>query len=176
MEETIEKIKKEEDIFSKAKLIKYLLEEKSIKVIDLAKRLSITSSYLCHLNRLNKLPDIVVDGYYSKLISVSYLFLISRVKDEKKLIEIYEKVLSDNLTIRKTEDLIREVVYEVKNKGNYIKPKEKNELLNRIKEKVPNAEVRVHQTRTKGTIFLEIKGNLEKTSGLIKEIFRKLTN
>ena len=79
MDETIEKIKKETDVFSKAKLIRYLIREKNVKVIDLAKKLSLTPSYICHLNRLNSLSEIIVDGYYSHLISTSHLFLLSRI-------------------------------------------------------------------------------------------------
>lgn len=176
MDEAIGRIKNESDVFSKAKLIRHLLKEKNVKVADLAGKLSMTSSYLCHINRLNKLPDIVIDGYYSHLINISHLFLISRVNDEKKLIEIYEKVLSDNLTVKQTEDLIREVVYEVKNKGNYIKPKDKSELIKKIKDKIPDSGVLITQTRTRGKIFFEIKGSLEKSSKLIKEIVNKLAD
>lgn len=170
MEEILEKIKKEVDVFKKAKLIKYLLKEKKLKVYQLAEKLSITPAYLCHLNRLNNLPDIVVDGYYSKLITISHLFLISRVKDEDKIIKIYEKVLADNLTIRQTEELIREVIYEIKDKGNYLKTKEKQKIIEGIKNKYQKVEVKISQTRTRGSLFIEIKGNLETTSKILKEL------
>jgi len=172
MDELIERIKNEKDIFSKAKLIKHLLKEKSIKVVDLAGKLWMTSSYLCHLNRLNNLPEIVIDGYYSGLVNISHLFLISRVKEEKKLIQIYEKILSDNLTVKQTEDLIREIVYEIKNKGNYIKKKEKEDLIYRIKNRFPDANINITQTRTKSKVMIEIKGNLEKTSKMLRELGR----
>lgn len=174
MEEIIEKIKKEIDIFKKAKLIRYLLKEKKLKVYQLAEKLSITSAYLCHLNRLNNLPEIVIDGYYSKLITISHLFLISRVKDDDKIIKIYEKVLADNLTIRQTEELIREIVYEIKDKGNYLKAKEKQKIIEQIKNKYQKIEVKINQTRTKGSLFLEIKGNLETTSKVLKKLGQSL--
>lgn len=174
MEEIVEKIKKETDIFKKAKLIRYLLKEKKLKVYQLAEKLSITPAYLCHLNRLNNLPEIVIDGYYSKLITISHLFLISRVKDEIKVINIYEKVLADNLTIRQTEELIREIVYEIKDKGNYLKTKEKQEIINQIKNKYQKIEVKISQTRTKGSLFLEIKGDLETTSKVLKKLGQSL--
>jgi len=95
----IEQIKKEEDIFTKAKLIKFLRKKKDIPLKDIARKLQLTSSYVCHILRLNNLPEIIVDGYYSKQITISHLFILSRVKDKNKLISIYEKVLTDSLTV-----------------------------------------------------------------------------
>jgi len=174
MDETIEKIKKETDVFSKAKLIRYLLREKNYKVIDLAKKLSLTSSYICHLNRLNHISEMIVDGYYSKLINISQLFLLSRIKDLKKMFTVYEKVLSDDLTIRQTEELIREIIYEVKTKGSFLKPQNKAELIEAVEKKYPDLKVNISQTRTKARINLEIKGSLEKTTKLTKDIIKKL--
>ena len=59
MTQEIDKIKKESDIFFKAKLIASFLKEKNFRIIDLAKELQLTSSYICHLLRLNKLPEII---------------------------------------------------------------------------------------------------------------------
>lgn len=174
MEDTIEKIKKETNVFSKAKLIRYLLREKNIKVIDLAKKLSLTSSYICHLNRLNHISEIIVDGYYSNLVNISQLFLLSRIKNSKKMLEIYEKILSDDLTIRQTEELIREVIYEVKTKGSFLKPQDKAELIETVGMKYPNLKINITQTRTKARINLEIKGSLDQTTKLTKEIIKKL--
>ncbi|MBI5127720.1 hypothetical protein HZA76_04670 [Candidatus Roizmanbacteria bacterium] len=175
MDDVVEKIKKEQDVFSKAKLIRFLLVEKDFRVKDLAQKLSITSSYLCHLNRLNNLPDIIVDGYYSKLVDISHLFLISRVKDEKKLLEIYEKVLADNLTIKQTEELIRAAVYQVNSKGSFILEEDKTRMSREIERKFPGAKISISQTRIKTKIELEIKGDLEDSSKTAKEILKKLT-
>lgn len=174
MNDIVENIKKETDVFSKAKLIKHLLEKENYRVVDLAKKLSITPSYLCHLNRLNRLPDIIIDGYYSKLIKLSHLFIISRVKDENKLIQIYEKVLSENLTIKQTEDQIREIIYEVSNKGDFISKKTKDDLINKVQKKYPDANFQMSQTRTKSKILIEIKGSLDKTSRAAKQIINGL--
>ena len=117
----IDKIKTEKDIFVKAKLIFSLRRDKNVKVMDIASKLGINSSYVCHINRLNKLPDIVVDGYYSKLVSISHLFLISRLQDKQKMVDIYEKILAQSLSVKDTEDAIREYLYNFKNRGHYIR-------------------------------------------------------
>jgi hypothetical protein len=175
MDEIIERIKKENDVFSKAKLIRHLLREKEIRVVDLAGKLGMTPAYICHLNRLNTLPEAVIDGYYSKLINISTLFLLSRIKDKQKLIAIYEKVLTYNPTLKEIEDLIHEEIYQISNRGDFIKKEDREKMIDRLKKKVKNAEIKISQTRTRGRIIFEIKGNLEETSKTIKKIIGAMT-
>jgi hypothetical protein len=75
----IEQIKSETNFITKAKLLRFLTVDKEIKIKDISQRLSMKESYVCHILRLNKLNDMIVDGYYSKLISISHLFIISRL-------------------------------------------------------------------------------------------------
>lgn len=175
MDAAIEKIKTETDVFAKARLIRHLLHDKEMRVIDLAKALLMTSSYICHLNRLNNLPEAIVDGYYSRLINISHLFLLSRIRDGKKLMAVYEKILSYNLTIRQTEDLINEIVHEIRSGGAYMRTDEKNKLKEKLEKKFPEIEASIIQTRSRVRINLLVKGSLENTSKMIKKIFSGLT-
>ena len=50
--------KKEKDIFKKAEIVFNLLKDRNFRLVDLSKKLGVTSSYLCHLLRLKKIPDI----------------------------------------------------------------------------------------------------------------------
>ncbi|MGB9883094.1 MAG: hypothetical protein ACPLRN_01075 [Microgenomates group bacterium] len=171
MEQILEKIKKEKDVFVKAKLIRYLIREKQLRVKDLSEKLGMTSSYICHLNRLNYLPEVIVDGYYSNLINISTLFTLSRLKDETKLIKIYEKVLAENLTLKQLDELIRDELYGIKDKGEFIKKEEKEKWKEQFKKKYSEeVDIKIYQTRTRGKILIEIKGNLEKTSKFLKRI------
>ncbi len=170
----IQQIQNESDIFAKAKLLRFLVREKNIRVIDLAKLLGKTPSYICHLIRLASLPDIIVDGYYSDLISISHLFIISRIKDQKKLLEIYEQLLKNNYTVLQTEDLIREVLYEIKSSGKRLAKDELEDLIQKIKEKNRDIQIKAIQTRIKGKMVVEIKGNLENTSHALRGLLKRL--
>lgn len=175
VDEIVEKIKKEDDIFSRARLVGHLLKEKKVKVVDLSKKLGINSSYVCHINRLNKLPDIIIDAYYSKLISVSHLFLISRLKDFKSMVEVYEKILSGGLSIQATENLIREYLYGIKPKGGYLNDKERLKLEQGISGKAEGVDAKILQTRVHSKLTIEIKGSLDKTSKILKDMAKKLS-
>lgn len=174
MDEYIKKFNLQKDIFEKAKIINFLIREKNFKIKEIAKAFNLSSSYICHLKRILNLPEIIIDGYQSKLISISHLFLLSRIKDDKKLIKIYEKILAENLTTQQVEDLIREELYQIKNKGKYLSEKDKDILIYEFNKKFPEANLKIIQTRTYGKIFIKIKGNLEKTSKLIKKIISEI--
>lgn len=174
IEKLIIQIKQETDIFAKAKLVNFLVREKDTRIIDIAKLLGKTSSYICHLLRLAILPDIIVDGYYSELISISHLFIISRIKDQKKLLEVYEELLKGNFTVQETDELVREVLYGTKNSGTHLKKDEILNAIENIKKNNKNISVKIIQTRIKGKLILEIKGNLEITSVTLRELLNKL--
>ncbi len=170
IEEIFEKIKKETDPFSKAKYIKYLIREKNLKVKEIAQRLNLTSSYICHLNRLNNLPEIVIDGYYSNLVSLSHLFIISRLKEKDKIISLYEKVLANNLTIIDTENELRNIIYSIKPKGEKVSLSKIEKIKKNINKIIPQAKINIIQTRTKLKIEIKIFDNLKNTSKILNKI------
>jgi len=171
-EKYIEQIKNEPNVFIKAKLIELLKREKGWQLIDLSQKLNLKPSYICHLLRLNRLPEIVVDGYYNKIISKSHLFVLSRLPSEKDMIKVYELILEKNLNVLKTEDLVRQVVYQVKNEGEHLSFEEKEDLIKKIESLEDGVKAKLIQTRVKSKLIIEIKGNLKKTSKLLRKIKR----
>ncbi|MCX6731007.1 MAG: hypothetical protein NTZ55_04110 [Candidatus Roizmanbacteria bacterium] len=154
----IEQIKRESDYFGKTKLINFLIHQKHIRVKDLANALSMKPSYLCHIMRLNKLSEIIMDGYYSKLISMSHLFVISLLQSQTDIMDIYEIVLRDNLTVLQTEELVRGKLHGVTSEGEYIQ----NEKIKKAQLTLQtqfNADSKATQTRTKTKLIIEWKGS-----------------
>jgi len=49
-------------------------------------------------------------------------------------------------------------------------------LIKKFKEKFSRVDIKIIQTRVKGKIIIEIKGNLGKTTKTIKELIKKLTD
>jgi len=175
IEEYIEKIKNSDDFFYKAKLLKFLNKEKQIRVKELAEKINMKPSYLCHILRLNRLPELVVDSYYSKLISISHLFIVSRLKNAKDIFSAYENVLKNNLTVAQTENLIRGIIYGLKSDGKYLQTVDFEETIKAMKEKNPDINLKIIQSRVKSKIIIEIVGSLAKTSPLIRNWLRRAT-
>lgn len=171
----IEQIKRESDYFGKTKLINFLIHQKNIRVKDLAVALGLKASYLCHIMRLNKLSEIIMDGYYSKLISLSHLFVISLLQSQTDIMDIYETVLRDNLTVLQTEELVRGKLHGVSSEGEYIQESKIHNLELRIKE-VFKAQTKMTQTRTKTKILIEWKGSRGARKQDVERFVHKIGN
>lgn len=172
----INQIKLDKDIFQKYRLIEYLMKEKNLRIIDLSNKIGYKPSYICHLMRLKKIPDVLVDGYYSKSISSSHIYVLSRLNDVKQMIELYEKILGENYTVKQTEIAVREYLYQVKSVGKYISKEIAEKFTKKIKEKYPELNIQIIQTRIKGKVILEIKGDLGISTKTLKSILEKLSS
>lgn len=144
-----------------------------MRIIDLAKRLGYTSSYICHLIRINRLPPLIIDGYYSKLITISHLFIISRIKEEKKLLNVYEKILISDFNILQTEEFVRRILYGVKTKGSYLSEEEKDSFQHEF-QKQNSMNLKIVQTRIKSRLTIEIKGGLDQTTEKLRMLIKKI--
>jgi hypothetical protein len=171
----IDEIKQSDDFFQKAKLIQFLQKEKKLTTKALSDALRIKPSYFCHIARLNKLPEMVIDGYYSQLISISHLFIIARLKELDHMRAVYEKTLAQNLTVLQTEELVREYLYHLKAGGDHIEKDRLEHLVRGVEQKQKGVSVKVLQTRIKAKVVLEIKGNLQKTSQALITILEDLS-
>ena len=170
----VNQIKAEKDIFQKYRLIEYLMKEKNLRITDVSNKIGYKPSYICHLIRLKKVPDVVVDGYYSKSISSSHIYVLSRLNDTKQMIGLYEKILGENYTVRQTESAVREYLYQVKSIGKYINKENTEKVIQIIKQEYPELIVQIIQTRIKGKVIFEVKGSLEKSSKILKLVLEKL--
>lgn len=167
-------IQEETDIFIKAKLLKKLQKEEDVPLKDIAEALGQKPAYICHVMRLNRVPEIIVDGYYSQLISLSHLFILSRVKDPDIMVEIYEQVLADSKTALQTEKLVREHLHGVKTEGDYLPRQEKEKYQFTSDKGTTHISVDIQQSRIKTTLKVEMKGSMKNTNEILRRLMAKI--
>lgn len=170
----IEQIKNTPDYFQKAKLIAYLMRDHKVRIKDIAEMLNMTQSYVCHIIRLNKLPELITDGYYSKLITISHLFVLSLLKSEEAMITLYEEILRDSLSVKATEERIRNMVHNVSSEGDYVDKHHIQESTQVVMDKY-SAKVKLIQTRIKTKLILEWTGSRKDRHAKVKELLTKLS-
>lgn len=172
----IQQIKEEKDYFKKSQLLYMLQKERNLPIKYISELLQMKASYICHIIRLNKLPDLVIDAYYSNLLSISHLFVIARLKTESQMIDIYEKALSDNLSVYQTEGLVREALHNVTDDGGeHLSKDEISKFVSAVKNQSSSVAAQIVQTRIKGKVILEIKGNVKHTSMILRALMKKIT-
>ncbi len=166
----VEQVKLERDVFNKAKLLRYLNKVKDLSIVKLSRIFSIKPAYICNLLRLLKLPEIVIDGYYSKIVSLSHLMTISRLRSKEEIISAYEDILTKNLTVEKANELVREKLFQIKTGGERIDKDTKRKIEEKYKKIDKNIQIKIVQTRVQARIILIIKGNMAKTTEVLKKI------
>lgn len=176
LEKKIEEIEKESDVFIQSRLLSQLIHDENVLIKDIASRLEKKSSYICHVLRLRRIPEILIDGYYSSQISLSHLFVLSRLKDSQKMLEAYEKILAESLSVYKTEELVREILYGVSTEGERILQEEKENFIAKLKAKFKKLTVYFVQTQVKGKLTLEFKGNLSETTKVLRSLMKTIEN
>lgn len=169
IQEYIRKIQEEEDIFNKA-LFAEFLRNKGIKTKVIAERLQLSPSYISNLLRLLKLPPLIRDGYYSGTINPTHLFIISRLKTEKDMVDAYEQTLAGNLSTADVEALVRKALYGISTTGNHVGDDVKNAIEQKYSEIDDAIKTRVIQTRVKAKVIIEARGNLSSTSAILKKL------
>ena len=164
----INAIKIHTDPLTQAQLVVELIREHPIRNTDLAKELEIKPSYLSHLVRVMRLPDMVIDGYWNKQITFTHLILISRLRKPEEIVGLYEEILQKSLNVSATERRVREILYLIDSTGKYTSKDRLNAIKTRIESSLENnARVSIVQTRIKAKIIIEVSGNLVKTSEFI---------
>ena len=159
----------EKDHFKKSNLLHKLTKEHNLKLVEISKNINLSPSYISHIMRLKKLPELIIDGYYSNQISITHLYIISRLLEVKDMIQIYEKVLTNNLTTLETDDLVRQKLYGVKSEGTYLLDTDKSIIIEKLNN-ILAGKIKIIQTRVKSKIIIELKGSLKETSDKIKKL------
>jgi ParB-like chromosome segregation protein Spo0J len=169
-----EQIRTSTDYFQKAKLIAFLVRQNKIRIKDVAERLHLTQSYVCHILRLNKLSELIMDGYYSHLISISHLFVISLLHSQEDMMDLYEAVLRENLSVQATEEQVRMKLHNVSSEGEYINSDHIRQVTTAAAESY-GATVKVVQTRVKTKILFEWKGSRKQRKEGVTKLLHALS-
>ena len=165
----------EKDTIKKAQIISELHKDKEISLKEIASKVTIHPSYISHYLRILQLPAIVLDGYYAKQISPAHLFILSRLKKETEILKAYKEILTQELNTAQAEELIREIKFDVSTTDKKLGKVKVTDIIEDIVKEFPDVNVKIVQTRIKGKIVLELKGDTEITSEFLKQIADRIS-
>ncbi|MDA1316815.1 MAG: hypothetical protein O3B87_02200 [bacterium] len=171
--ELIHTLTTENDILKKARIIDVLRNEYEIRLPEIAAHLSKHPSYISHIHRLLRVPQLVIDGYYSQQISATHLMILSRLQTPAEIEEAYEEVLTNNLTSTQTELVVRRMKYDVVSDNQSIPPNELKKIEVLLQDTL-QGKVRILQSQVRSKIVIEQRGPASQTSAFIRKIVSKL--
>jgi len=166
----IQQVQNESNVLVKAQLLKDIQNQYNVPLNSLAKSLHLSPTYISHYLRLLKLPETIIDGYYSQSISKTHLYIISRLRNVEDMVDIYEQVLTNNLTTLQTEEMVREKLYSVNSQGERASEDIVKKITNKFSGLDKDLSTKVIQTRVKTKVILEVRGNLEKTTEILGKL------
>lgn len=162
----------------RAQGLQRLLEEFSLSVTEISKRIGKSPAYVSNSLRLLALPDAIKDGLVSEDVTEGHARAIAGLTDVKLMVDVYKTILSEGASVRRAEDLVRRVKEEKAIPARNISKEkiyssELDTLAKDLSKKI-NATARITQSTVSAKIVLLFKGAPEVTSDSIRKICQKL--
>ncbi|MBI4067469.1 ParB/RepB/Spo0J family partition protein [Candidatus Gottesmanbacteria bacterium] len=156
-----------------------LMDEFSLGVSDISRRIGKSPAYVSNTLRLLTLPDAIKDGIISGDVSEGHARAIAGLGDTKLMVDAYKTILAEGASVRRAEELSRQIKTKI-NKGprtqvDKIFNSEMEDLAENLGKKI-GADVDITQSQVRATIKIIIKGNVMPTSEKIRDIYAKLIN
>ena len=134
--------------------IKITQEELSLKI---GKKRSTITNYL----RLLKLNPIIQSGIKDNFISMGHGRAIINIKDEKKQLNVYKKIISKNLSVRNTEKFVQSLKNKPRNKINNLIPIEIISEKEKIEKKLNRKISMTYDEKEKGKIIIPYSSKID---------------
>ena len=91
-----------------AKAYKAIIDASNLTQEELAKKVGKSRSYITNILGLLTLPNSIQNLILDNKISMGHARALSKIEDEDKIKELADKVISDNLSVRELEDLVKD--------------------------------------------------------------------
>ncbi len=112
----LENLQREDlNAIEEAQAYRKLLDELKITQDALAQRLGKSRSHITNMLGLLGLPEMVKTFVLEDKISMGHARVLSKIEDDEKVIELANKVIKENLSVRQVEDLAVDEDYKKKN-------------------------------------------------------------
>lgn len=158
----IENIQREDlNPIEEANAFKHLIDNFDLTQDDLSKKLSLSRTVITNKLRLLKLSKIVQNYILNREISEGHGKIIAGIKDEDLQVEICDKIIEQELSVRQTEKLIK-LINEQSDKPQMPKADKYTPHLKNLKTRLENhfgTKVSINDKNNKGNIKIEYYSN-----------------
>jgi ParB family chromosome partitioning protein len=178
----VENVQREDlNPIERALAYKRLIDEFGLGTNEVAKRVGKSAPTVSNTIRLLSLPDAIKDALVAGVITEGHVRPLISLGDPKLMLEVFKKILKDNLTVRQTEDLSRKIKGDVQQK----EPKhevaqlyvpEQDEMAEQLRKKYNFDDVKIYQSSKLARMTVVVKGDVETTTQKIKAIHKILAD
>jgi ParB family chromosome partitioning protein len=153
---------------------KRLIDEFGLGTNEVAKRIGKSAPTVSNTIRLLSLPDAIKDALVAGVITEGHVRPLISLGDPKLMLELFKRILRDNLTVRQTEDISRKVKGEVqqrepeKGKDRLWVP-EQDSMAQHLQDKYQVDDVKIFQSSKLARMTIVIKGDVDITTKKLKQ-------
>ena len=150
-----------------------LVEEIKLTQEQLSQRVGKKRSTVSNYMRLLKLDPIIQSGIRDGFLSMGHGRALINIKHQDEQLKIYEKIISQGLSVRNTEKLIQKLNSESENKKNQLKiSRIYTDAENKLKHYLNSSVFIKANEKGKGSIIIPFSSN-KSLNDLIKKIKRE---
>jgi len=173
----VENVQREDlNPIEKALAYKRLIDEFGLGTNEVAKRVGKSAPAVSNTVRLLTLPDAIKDALVAGVITEGHVRPLISLGDQKAMLDLFKKILRENSTVRQTEDMARQVKAEVekrepRTRHDRLWIPELDEMAKELEKKHNLDRVTVFQSRSLARMVIVVRGETDKTSPKLKEIY-----
>lgn len=178
----VENVQREDlNPIERALAYKRLIDEFGLGTNEVAKRVGKSAPTVSNTVRLLSLPDAIKDALVAGVITEGHVRPLISLGDPKLMLEVFKKILKDNLTVRQTEDISRKIKGDVqqkepKNEVSQLYVPEQDAMAEQLRTKYNFDDVAIYQSSKLARVTFVVKGDVEKTTQKIKELHKILAD
>lgn len=174
----VENVQREElNPIERAQGFNRLIDEFTLGVTEISKRIGKSPAYVSNTLRLLALPDAIKDGLISQDITEGHARAIAGLTDINQMVDVYKIILTEQASVRRAEELVRKI--KEKSDTTPASPTQRiqsvklEEFEKELSSKL-NARVSVNQSTISAKIQILFKGSPEITTSLLTSVKEKL--
>lgn len=177
----VENVQREDlNPIERAQAYKRLIDEFSLSVTEVAKRVGKSLPYISNSIRLLTLPDAIKDALAAGVISEGHVRPLISIGDPKLMLQAFKRILVEGISVRGAEEVARKIRTDEQKKEPHKKRDkiylpELEEMSNKIKESRGYTKVQLDQSRIRARLTIEIKGDETETKPALEDILSRLT-
>lgn len=135
--------------------IKYLMIKYGLTQEEVSERVGKSRSAVANALRLLKLPESITEYVRDGIISAGHAKALLPLNDEEKMISLCNRIISENLSVREIEKIVKDMMTEKKAKKKKSRDKFFDEVELSLKDSLKR-KIKINSTsKNKGTITIE---------------------
>ncbi len=152
----IENLQREDlNAIEEADGIKYLMTKYGLTQEEVSERVGKSRSAVANALRLLKLPEIISEYVKDGILSPGHAKALLPLENEEKMIEVSNLIIKDNLSVRETEKLVKNLLTDKKSKKKKARDKFFDEVELSLNDTLKR-KIKINSTsKNKGTITIE---------------------